>query len=501
MEGGGPVDGQAVDRLRGNLKHLTISGGLVSATGHAVKLLLSIAYIAVMARLLTPEDFGLVAMGTAVMSVLRVFKDAGLSTATVQRSNITDAQVSNLFWANVVVGALSAMLLILVTPVVAWFYREPRVEGVTAILATTFLLSGLIVQHQALLARQMRFGVIVVIDVGSMTVAYATGIVMAVGGWGAWSLVGSMVLVEVCRVLLTWSMLSWRPRFPSRSQGTRSLLNFGANLTLGSFVYSMARGSDSLLIGRIYGSESVGIYSRASVLLMRPMEEFLVPMNTVFVPVLSRLLQQPERYRHAFLRIHEAIALASFPLTALLLPMADPLIAVVLGARWEGAVMILKGFTMVALYFPLANVSTWLFTSQGRGRDWVRATSVVSCITIGSFLAGLPFGPIGVAVSYSVSCVFVQLPFLYYWAGREGPVSTRDLWTGFLRHLPVWIVVCAGTYGAKVLFLSSSAATQLLLCVPAGILSGLIFVLAFAPSRRAVVEAVAVLRESAVLRR
>ncbi len=485
----------ATDHLLTNLKGRVISSGFVTMAAQGAKFALNLAYTMVLARLLMPDDFGLIAMVMTVTSFLRVFKDAGLSTATVQREGITHAQVSNLFWINLAVSALASLIMVSTAPLIAWFYREPRLVTVTMALSITFLLSGSAVQHQALLNRQMRFKVIALIEVASMVAGCLAGVFMAFWGFGYWSLVGASLATEFAGLLLTWTASRWRPQFPSRRSDTRRLLRFGANLTVGSFIYSLARGADGLLLGRYYGANSVGIYSRASVLLMRPLEQLLGPINAVFVPTLSRLQAQPERYRRAFLQVFEAIALISFPLTGLFLPLAHPLILVVLGPGWEKAAVIFGGFTMVALYFPLANVSTWLFASQGRGKHWVIALSMVSCVTVVSFLAGLPFGPAGVAIIYSASCLLIQLPLLYYMAGRRGPVSTSDLWMGFLRHLPAWGVVCGATWLMRTLLAAYAPLTQLLICAPVGLLAGVAFVSIFAPARQAAMSLISILQE------
>src|SRR4029079_14025332 len=202
------------------------------------------------------------------------------------------------------------------------------------------------------------------------------------------------------------------------------MLTFGANITAGSLIYSLARGTDNLLIGRFFGAASVGLYSRASILLIRPLPQFIIPINAVLIPALSRLQSEPDRYRRTFLRVFDAMALISFLSTGLLLALARPLTLVVLGPKWEQAVPIFAGFSIAALCIPLAGASTWLFQTQGGGKDWVFFSLLGSCINVSSFVVGLPFGPVGMAVSYSVCGLFIAVPILYYFAGREGPVTT-----------------------------------------------------------------------------
>src|SRR5207248_3474641 len=184
--------------------------------------------------------------------------------------------------------------------------------------------------------------------------------------------------------------------------------------TASDFITSVARGSDNLLIGRVFGPGAVGLYSRASDLLMRPLEQFLSPINAVFLPALSRLQSHPERYRSTFLRVYEAIALIGFLFTGLFLALARPLTLVMLGQRWEQAAMIVGGFTIAAFCVPLANSSTWLFTSQGRGRDLLVAQSINACVTFSSFIVGLPFGLWVFPLPFSLTIFLFGFPFLTF---------------------------------------------------------------------------------------
>src|SRR2546425_4139783 len=193
----------STDHLLTNLRQRTVFSGLVTAAAQGAQFFMNLGYIMVLARLLVPQEFGLVAMVTAVTGFLSIFQDAGLSMATVQRQEITHAQVSNLFWVNVAVGGVTTLLVAASAPVVAWFYREPRLVGITLVLSITFVLASSAVQHIALLNRQMRFRVIAVIDILSMLAGYLTGIGMALSECSYWALVGANVTQGGIKLVLT----------------------------------------------------------------------------------------------------------------------------------------------------------------------------------------------------------------------------------------------------------------------------------------------------------
>jgi PST family polysaccharide transporter len=261
-------------------------------------------------------------------------------------------------------------------------------------------------------------------------------------------------------------------------------LHFGANLTASSFLSSLARGSDGLLIGRIYGPAPLGLYNRACVLLMRPVQQFISPIEAVFVPMLSRLQTQPERYRRTVLQAFEFVAMISFLFTGLLLGLAHPLTLAVLGKKWEMAAPIFASLTLAALCTPVGSASTWLLTSQGRGKDFLILSSITSSLTIVFFLAGLPFGPVGVAMSYSVFSVIVILPVGFHIAGRRGPVTARDLWGRFFAHLPLWVVVCAVSWLARYLVVDAEPWQKVAVRGSVGLLVGMGFICIYPPARR-----------------
>ncbi len=433
------------EHLRGDLRGRAVSGGIVTVIAQVLRFALQLGSAVVLARLLTPADFGLVALVLALIGVLRMLKDAGLSTATVQRSDITHIQVSNLFWINLSVGAALTASLAAAAPIMVWFYQDGRLFWVTVALSFSFLMGGAAVQHLALLNRQMRFKAIMLIDVTSMLMSFIVGVGMAAAGWGYWSLVGAQLSMSFTETVLAWSISSWRPQRPRRGGGTRPLLAFGASMTMSNFLRRLATGADVLLIGRFYGTQAVGLYSRAGALLMRPLDYFMSPFDVVFIPLLSRLQDESERYRRTFLRAYGTIALASFPLAGFLLALPRQIVLCLLGPKWIAVIPIFGWSALAAVYIPLGYAAMWLLTTQGRSRDILIAGAAFSGITLGSILAGLPFGPIGVACALSLGGLLVRIPFQHYLVGRKGPVSAKDLWLVFFRNLPLFIAVVGGS--------------------------------------------------------
>jgi PST family polysaccharide transporter len=484
-----PDDHFQTRHLLANLQSRTLSSGAVTAGAQIVKFVLSIASTMVLARLLPPEDFGLVSMVGALTSLLGLFKEAGLSTATVQRETISQEQVSNLFWINIALGAIIAFVGMVLALPVAWFYREPRLVGIMIVVSLTFILTGSAVQHQALLVRQMRFTSIAIIDVTSMLIAVLTGCGLAVKGFGYWSLVGMQLCLAIIGMVLAWWFSGWLPALPSRQKSVLPLLSFGAHLTAADVVTRLARDSDSILIGRFWGAEALGVYSRANVLLARPLEQLLTPIDTVLMPALSRLQSDPERYRRTFLRAFDLVALTTLPLTAVLFALAEPIVLILLGAEWRAAAPLCAGFALAAVSMPVSLSTSWLLKSQGRGRDQFRGYSFLSVALMAAFVLAVPWGPKGMVLAFAAYGLFVRLPFLYYLAGRQGPVCTADLWKRFLYHLPCWGVVYGGTTLALNVVSNMMPLLQVTIAATVGLAAGVLATLAVQQPRESALYA------------
>jgi O-antigen/teichoic acid export membrane protein len=460
------------DHLLSNLPERAVSSGLVTAAAQGAKFFLNLGSAVILARLLSPEEFGLVGMVLAITGLLGLFKEAGLSTATVQSATITQAQVSGLFWINVALGAIVAAFCIFIAPVVAWFYGDPRLTAIMSALSGVFLLSASTVQHQALLIRQMRFRAKAIIEVTSMGAGVVVACVLAFAGYRYWSLVALQLVVAGTTLIMTWWASGWRPSIPARRSGVAPLLRFGAHLTASDLVGRLAASSDNILIGRFFGAASLGLYTRANVLLARPLEQLLSPISAVLIPVLSRLQSDPVRYRLTYLRAYDTLALLTFCFSGMCLGLSEPLVLLLLGDEWSAAVPLFAAFTLVALSLPLSVAVSWLLMSQGRGRDLLDAYLLLSVITVAAFLSGLPWGPLGVVIALAIASLFIRLPILYYLAGQRGPVGARDLWRSFLSHSPCWASAWIAAMLTRTLLAHSGAAFQLAVAVPVGLAAG-----------------------------
>lgn len=435
-----------IEHLNRDLSGRSTRGGAISMLAQIVKVVAQLGTIVVLGRLLYPEAFGLIAMVAIFLAFLEVFKDLGLSSATIQRKDITHSDVSTLFWVNAGLGVLSATLVFMLAPWIAWFYGEPALTEIARWLCLGFILSGLTTQHLALLRRQMKFRSLAIVQIGAELVGMVTAIGLAWWGAGYWALVVQRLVWALLMMAGTWAFCGWRPGRPAHLRKVKELLGFGGNVTLASLINFSAQFFDQLLIGWYWGASSLGLYDRAHRLLLVPINNLNAPLFVVALPALSRLVGEPARYRNAYLRIVEKLIMITMPGAALLIALPDIIVLVLFGERWLEAAPILGWLAIAALYQPVTYTCSWLLMSQNRTSEMPILGLVGSGVTITAVVVGLPYGAAGVAAAYALSGISLRLPYLFWVTGRKGPVSTRDLYRVMFPAAVASVLVFGGTW-------------------------------------------------------
>lgn len=420
--------------INADLKGHTVRGGVATLVAQGYGLIVSVGSTAILARLLIPADFGLVAMVTALTGILAMFKDAGLSMATVQQDQITHDQVSVLFWVNVALGIGLAIIVAALSPGVAWFYNEPKLLQITLVVAGLFAFDGFAVQHQALLRRQMRFKSLAKIQVLSSTLALIATIAAALMGAGYWALLVQLSVAQLFSVLLSWVYCRWVPGGIKRRVGARAMLTFGGYLTGFSFINYFARNGDNILIGKVWGSDQLGVYSRAYSLLLFPLQQINGPISAVAIPALSRLQNNPEEFLVFFRKVLSIISFIAFPIIAWMIVCRREIILIVLGPQWEDAIPIFGALAISAFAHPIGNISGILYIVLGRTRRMFNWGLIGCSWIILSFFIGLPYGPIGVAMAYSIAILLMIIPQIIY-AVSGTFVNLHDFYIGIIYPL------------------------------------------------------------------
>jgi len=431
-----------------DLKHRVIRGGVAKICSQGANFLLRMGSLMILARLLDPKDFGLVGMVTAVTGVFSVFRDFGLSAAAVQRTTVTEEQASTLFWINVLVGAILGLLVVAMAPFIVRFYREPRLLGVTAALASAFLFNAAGVQHSAILERQMRFITLSVIDIVSLLTSVVVGIGMALHGYGYWSLVATTTVAPLVYTVCLWLTTAWFPGRPHQGIGIRSMMRFGGTLTMNGLVMYVATNFEKILLGRFWGADAVGIYGRAYQLVSIPNDNLNSAASGVAFAALSRLKDDPSRFKSYFLKGYALILSLTVPITATCALFAGDMISVFLGPKWKSAVTIFRLLAPTTLAFAIINPMGWLLISVGLVGRGLKMALVLAPVMIAGYLIGLPYGPKGVACAYSAMMTVCAIPLIAC-AVRGTVISVRDILVTVSRPLLSGIVAAGFVLGLQ----------------------------------------------------
>jgi O-antigen/teichoic acid export membrane protein len=460
----------STDHLQADLKGRSVRGGLMTLTSQGVQFTLQSVATVVLAHMLTPADFGLVAMVTAITGLGQAFADLGLSEATIQHPEIDHHQVSNLFWVNVGIGIALTTATVLLAPFLAWFYHEPRLKTITCVVSVTFLIGGLRVQHDALLRRSMRFLALASRDIVAYSLAVPAAIFLAWRGAGYWAIVALPLILNFTQMSLSWVMARWIPGLPKRSAEVRSLIAFGGNVAASYLTFNFTRSADSILIGWHWGAGPLGLYSRAMNLLLLPVRQLGSPARSVAVPAFSRTQHEPERLARFYLRTANLIMWITAPIFGFLFVVASPVIVLALGKQWRAAGPVFQILAIFALGQLLYESLIWLFISRGQSRRLLKLVLIMCPITVSGYAIGLPYGIRGVALSGALT-MLVTFPWVlsYSFRGTEitllrlgrnviypviaclAGVTTGELAYHAVNHLPaflqislVWVAFLAG---------------------------------------------------------
>ena len=425
-----------------DLRRRSAAGGAFSFATQGCSVALQLVSTMVLARLLGPEAYGVLAMAGAVTAFAGIFRDFGLSSSTIQQAVLTHGQLSTLFWINMAIGGVLTALVALFAPLVASFYGRPELTAVTRVLSLTFLIGAFGAQHNALLARRMLFGRQMAATLGGALISFAVAVTLALRGFGYWSLVGS----TVCGGLATSSLLSvvsgWRPGRPARG-GLGVMIAFGANITAFEFVNYFSRNLDSILIGRVWGDVVLGLYSRAYQLLMVPIVNLRGPLLAVAFPAMSRLQGRPVAYRSYYRTVVALLAFMSMPLTAFLFVTSDVVIDLVLGSQWRMVGPIFSLLALTAFIQPVISLTGLVCLSLGMGKRyfWLGATNALA-VSVG-FLLGVKWGAAGIATAYAIVTYLGVIP-LTIWAFHGTPLRLLDLIQSCFRPLLASLAAAMG---------------------------------------------------------
>lgn len=440
-------DRQAINARALDTSHLLEGLGARSANGVAVSILgqgttvlLQIVNAVVMTRLLAPEDFGVAAMAMAVTGFIGLFTELGLSAATIQRRDLDQNTASALFQINVVCGMLGMLACFALAVPAAWVLHDTRVVWAVIGWGCIVPIAAAAVQHGALLVRGMRWSTVQAIGVAALVMGIVAGVLAALANCGYWSVIAAAGVSATTRLILFWVACPWRPSWVRDWTPARSSLNFGAYMTGFNFTLFLARQVDVLLIGWYWGAVETGYYTRAYQLMLLPLNAISGPLGAVFVPALSRLQSDPDRWRDAFMKAYLIAAAIGCAFASAFIVTADQVIAIVYGPGWQATIKMFQwlSWSMICT-FPMGAMA-WAFVSLGNSRAMFHWGLVSLTVLAFVFAVSVPFGSVAMAKTCCIA-LWLLTPVCFHFALKASPVS---MLSALAEIVPLWIAAAAG---------------------------------------------------------
>lgn len=422
------------------VRQASVRGAGAGVVALVAKAILRFGSFVMLARLLTPADFGLVAMAGTVLNMFLIVADLGLLMASVQRRNLSEDELSTLFWINVVGGTVLATLTIVSAPLLALVFDEPRIIGAAAALSMTLIAVGIGTQHEAIIRRKMNYGFLHTTAVIAQAVGLAAALVSAVAGMGYWALIVQQVVARAARAVLLSTGTRWTPQRPRRGVDVIPFLRYGSRLVPAHLLAYAARSFGEIIVGAGAGAAHLGLFRRAHGIATMA-EEVTQPLKPIVPASLSRLQDHAHDFARFYIRAVSLSSLAGCCIVGLLAAEAPAAVSLVLGDQWLPAIPLIRRLAPAGIAIAIGSATEWMLMPRGEMKRLLglRTLRLVAIAT--GVLIGWRWGVPGVAAGYSVAaCASLALELLG--ATAHTRVSVRSL-IGVVGR-PILAAACAG---------------------------------------------------------
>lgn len=400
---------EAAPRPKPSLERKAARGALVTTGGQLARLAIQTAGIVVLARLLTPEDYGLVAMVGVMITLGEIFREFGLGAAAIQAPSVSKGQRDNLFWANTGLGFLLFLLTMLLAVPLAGFFSEPAVVDIARAMAIVFVLNGAATQYRAHLTRHMRFL--------SQTTA---------------ELAGQIVGQSLATLLLLVASARWLPGWYDRSADMKPFWRFGVHLLGSQLVSYGGSNADTMILGYRLGPTELGLYDRAYRLVMVPLAQMRAPTTTVALPLFSRLVDDRQRYDRALLAGQVALGYVLVPAVVLIAAASEPIVQLFLGAQWQEVAPIMAFLAIAGALQLLSYVGYWVYVSRGLTKELFQYSLISAGVRVLFIVVGSQWGSVGVAAGVALATALLW-PLSLWWLSRRTVIPVVRIVLGALR--------------------------------------------------------------------
>ena len=367
----------------------------------------------VLARLLTPADFGLVGMAMVLNSILDFLVDFGFSNAVIRRKTISIVETSTIFWLNILVGSLCSLLVFSSAPLFAWFYDMPKLQNIVYVTAWSFLISSFGTLQTSLFQRELNFRKPFIAKLFAGLISGLLGITLAICKCGVWALVFSNLAGWLLYSISIWFMSQWRPKFIFNFNSVSDMVSFGWKMTLSTFINRIVRQLDTFIIGKLFSATSLGLFNRAQSLNHLVIDYSFSSIRGVMLPSLSKLQDDYTAMRYSVIKLLNVISFLTFLMAGLMYTCANDIILFLYGQQWSGSVVIFKiiGLFSIALCLPI--VFDTVMTVVNKMTLYICMSLIGNILVLLAIPIGLRYGFMGYIWAVSIAGMIKLIPLMF----------------------------------------------------------------------------------------
>ena len=428
-----------------DLKRMAIRGGVWNVVAQAVRLVCQLGSTIVLARLLLPEDFGIVASLVSFVALISGLRDLGLATAIVQAEKMPKNVLNTLFGISVILSTIFVVIIICSGKFVSWLVSDSRVFTAGCFLSIGYLFIILETVPLGLLRRGLKFKQIALRDIAIAILSIVVSITIAYAGGGYLALVIPLSLMPPLSLVLSFQAAKWRPsRDFSSWKEARTAITFGGTIAISTIANRITQNIDQTLLGKYVGLTELGYYSRGKALLNGTLQQALGPVASVMIPVLSRLRDDRDRLQAWLDKLSMLVVVFAAPASALLLVSAEHVVSILLGPQWSHSAPVFRILSLGVFLMSYGGFLYWVLVATGNAKTLMKSTWIGSVVTITAIIVGLNWGAVGVAVSTIGSGIFIRALVLIHSVNSTGRVRRNFLMPSYLlgvMELFSWIAI------------------------------------------------------------
>lgn len=445
----------AENKAYAGLGRASLHSGMIFVAARGANIFVQLASTILLARILSPHDFGLVAMVLALVGFAPMLIDLGTSEASTQKTHISEAEISTLFWLNIAISLGLTVLLIAGSEAIARFFGEPSLTGIALALSVTFVLTAMSTQHSALMRRAMQFRRIAMIDISANLVGSFVSVALALSGWGYWSLVAKPIVTAAWTAVAVWTSCRWVPGRPRISPDAKELLGFGLGVTGFTMTDYLVKSADRLAIGYFQGAGPLGYFQNAFTIYGNALSILTEPLHNIAASSLSKLRSDVEALKRAWATALSTLSFFAAPAFAILAVIGQDFVVLLLGQKWAPAGPLLCIFAVRGIAHSIERTMGWLHVAVGRADRWMRWGVYSAFVQLMALMVGLPFGVIGIATAYALVMFGLCVPALVY-SGNPIGIRSRDVLQAIGPQMIAGLAAAAAGFLVELTFLAGS---------------------------------------------